>query len=121
KNDIRPSPYGLASVMQLRPVAYKHHTSAFVAGTLVLEDSHSPGLGFIAQEVADIIPEAVDRPADESSALWSMDYERIIPVLVAAIQEQQAQLMLQQEEIHQLLGRIEHLESGTSAATDPVD
>jgi trimeric autotransporter adhesin len=44
-------------------------------------------LGFIAQDVADIIPEAVDTN-------WNSDllmrYESIIPILTKAIQEQQA-------------------------------
>jgi hypothetical protein len=34
-----------------------------------------------------VIEEVVKKPADESTQHWSMDYERLTPVLVKAIQE----------------------------------
>ena len=42
--------------------------------------------GFIAQEMQEIVPEAVSGDAD-SEEMMSMDYGRITPVLVAALQE----------------------------------
>jgi hypothetical protein len=42
--------------------------------------------GFIAQEMLDIVPEAVSGDAD-SEEMMSMDYGRITPVIVAALQE----------------------------------
>ena len=42
----------------------------------------------IAQEVAQVIPEAVEIPEDDSKDLWSMEYEKLIPVLIKGMQEQ---------------------------------
>jgi hypothetical protein len=104
KSEIRDNPYGMNAILQLRPVAYHHHASVFESGKLLVHPEARPEIGFIAQEVAAVLPEAVNVPADDSAALWSMDYTRIVPVLVTAIQEQQAQ-------IEALLRRIDHLEN----------
>jgi predicted ATPase len=42
--------------------------------------------GFIAQEIQEIVPEAVSK-GDNEDDMWSMDYGRITPVLVAALQD----------------------------------
>ena len=42
--------------------------------------------GFIAQEMMDIVPEAVSGTPD-GEEMMSMDYGRITPVLVAALQD----------------------------------
>ena len=42
--------------------------------------------GFIAQEMQDIVPEAVSGDPD-GEEMMSMDYGRITPVLVAALQD----------------------------------
>ena len=42
--------------------------------------------GFIAQEMEEIVPEAVSK-GDNEDDMWSMDYGRITPVLVAALQD----------------------------------
>jgi hypothetical protein len=42
--------------------------------------------GFIAQEMQEIVPEAVSGDPD-GEEMMSMDYGRITPVLVAALQE----------------------------------
>jgi hypothetical protein len=46
----------------------------------------------IAQEVYGIIPEATNRPQDESQQFWSMNYDTLIPVMIKAIQELAAQV-----------------------------
>lgn len=61
-------------------------------------------IGFIAQEVYNIIPEIVNRPTDEDSALWSMNYTKLIPVLVQSLQELSHQNDL-------LLRRLQELEN----------
>ena len=43
-------------------------------------------VGFIAQEMQEIVPEAVSK-GDSEDDMWSMDYGRITPVLVAALQD----------------------------------
>ena len=92
KDNVKNIPYGLKEVMALRPVQYDHHSSSFDADGLKVKDDYSHEIGFIAQEVYNIVSEIVDKPSDESNDLWSMDYEKLTPVLVKAIQEQQKQI-----------------------------
>jgi hypothetical protein len=64
----------LSTLLQLKPVNFNWI------------DGEEKDLGFIAQDVAEIIPEAVNTN-------WNSDllmrYESIIPILTKAIQEQQ--------------------------------
>lgn len=85
------STYGITAVMKLQPKKYLHRSSKFVNNKLVLGEGKET-IGFIAQEVYQVIPEAVTKPIDENNALWAMDYNKLIPVLVKAIQEQQVQI-----------------------------
>jgi hypothetical protein len=75
KYNIRPLNYGLETLLQLKPVNFQ-----WIEG-------EEEDLGFIAQDVAEIIPEAVNTN-------WNSDllfrYESLIPILTKAIQEQQA-------------------------------
>ncbi|TNF31152.1 MAG: tail fiber domain-containing protein, partial [Deltaproteobacteria bacterium] len=80
KCNIHDSPYGLHEVMALRPVAY-HWKSGQGAQML----------GFLAQEVAPVVPEAVVGGPAEGRA-YGMNYTELLPVVTKAIQEQQAQL-----------------------------
>jgi len=77
KYNIRPLNYGLETLLQLNPVNFQ-----WIEG-------EEEDLGFIAQDVAEIIPEAVNTN-------WNSDllfrYESLIPILTKAIQEQQAQI-----------------------------
>jgi hypothetical protein len=60
-------------------------------------------VGFIAQEMADIVPQAVSKGEGEDD-MWSMDYGRITPVIVAALQDAL-------KEIDMLKDRIAELEA----------
>ena len=103
KKDIQPLVYGIETLQQLNPVQYKHCSSSFENGILVIkEDDFTPSIGFLAQEVAQVVAEAVSVPPDESTALWSMSYEKLIPVVVKAMQEQQEIIESQQQQIDQL-------------------
>jgi len=66
-------------------------------------------LGFIAQEVESIVPEAVRY--DEVNDIYSMEYTAIIPLLVEAMKEQQEVIEKQQKTIDELLKRIQALEA----------
>jgi hypothetical protein len=74
KYNILPINYGLNTILQLNPVNFQ-----WIKG-------EENDLGFIAQDVAEIIPESVDTN-------WNSDllmrYESLIPILTKAIQEQQ--------------------------------
>lgn len=57
-------------------------------------------LGFIAQDVIKILPEVVEY--DDSADVYTMDYTKIIPVLVEAIKEQQTTIDNLQIEVQEL-------------------
>ncbi|MEM6265421.1 MAG: tail fiber domain-containing protein [Bacteroidota bacterium] len=81
KTDIQPLPYGLETVLQLRPVRYQW--------------KDNPGskakIGLIAQEVEEVVPEVVHTP-ENADAYLGMNYAEMVPVLIQAIQDQQAQI-----------------------------
>lgn len=96
KTNRKPITYGLNEIMQIEALSYDHHNSIFLdqnedrefASIEILESS-SNQIGFIAQDLFKIIPEAVTPPENEEADLWGVDYTRLIPVLVKATQEQQ--------------------------------
>ncbi len=94
KTDQKELEYGLHEVMQLQPKSYFHHNSETNEdGTFTMIGSHKTyTFGFIAQELNQVIPEAVYVPEDESKNLWAIDYEKLIPVLTKAVQEQQQEI-----------------------------
>lgn len=56
-------------------------------------------LGVIAQELENVLPEAVNTGED---GIKAVSYTKIIPVLIEAMKEQQKQISNQQKEIEQL-------------------
>ena len=81
KKNIVDSNYGLAEILRLRPVMYN----------MILEEENvKQHIGFIAQEVKAVIDESVDDLIDESQQFYGLDKSGLVPVLVKAIQEQQA-------------------------------
>jgi len=79
KKDIADVPYGLRQLLQLRPVTYKWKGEAV---------DPAAQLGLIAQDLQKIVPETVR--ANERSGMLSINYTALIPVVIKAIQEQQA-------------------------------
>lgn len=102
---------GLSYVMQLNPVRYDHHSSEFGEKGLILREDYSHELGFIAQEIYEILPEAAYKPENENEDLWSVSYERIIPVLTKAIQEQQSIIKTQKSDLAELKDEMASLKA----------
>ena len=117
KKNISELNLGLPAIMQLKPVSYewknnKHHEGAKI--------------GFIAQQVENIIPQAVihshisdtqieqaqkaGKPVPALHDPYGMNYSEIIPVLVKGIQDQQHIIDAQNRKMTELLSRIEKLE-----------
>ena len=87
KENIVNSTVGLDAVMQMRPVKFN-----FIADRGVGTNTR---VGFIAQEVEALIPEAVftaDTPNDPIPNIKSIEDPQLIPVLVKAIQELKAEI-----------------------------
>ena len=90
KENIETLPNGLDRLKQLKPVKFKWKEHDYTSE------------GFIAHEVQEIYPDAVVGAKDDA-VMQSMDYGKITPLLVKAIQEQQTI-------IDDLKARIETLE-----------
>jgi hypothetical protein len=102
KSNITQIDGALATVMQLRGVRYtwKAASERTLAQKMNLAVAQ-PQVGFIAQEVAKVIPEAVNLPqsADDPYSLKPTD---IIPFLVEAIKAQQSEIAILQEKVMHL-------------------
>ena len=86
--------------------------AALRAGTArYLTDVDSMSRSFLsAQSVQAVLPEAVDANTDEQATL-SLRYTDVIPLLVAAIQEQQTTIVSLQDTLTALTARITALEA----------
>lgn len=89
KENITPLNHGLNTVMAMKPSIYNY----------ISTDKKS--IGFIAQEMEEVVPEVVSENAD---GYLGISYTELIPVLVKAIQDQQ-------EVIETLETRIKTLEN----------
>lgn len=78
KENIRENLFGLSDIMSLRPITYDWK-----------DNSNKDIKGFIAQEVQQVLPESV---MENPTGYLSLETQTMIPVLVKAIQEQQAMI-----------------------------
>ena len=99
KDNIRPIESAIFKVQQIRGVTFDWNEKS---NKLQQEKGHDVGL--IAQEVEKVLPEVVQIREDGIKAI---SYEKVVPLLVEAIKEQQVT-------IENLTKRIELLENGTS-------
>ncbi|MCA1620537.1 MAG: tail fiber domain-containing protein [Acidobacteria bacterium] len=100
KRDIRTIPGALSKVLSLRGVTYDWRREQFPA----LNFSAGRQVGFVAQEVERVVPEAVVRDAE---GFRSVAYSHLVPVVVEAVREQQAQVERQQEQLERQQTEIE--------------
>jgi len=118
---IKPLNHGLNSLLKLRPVTYKWKNEVY--GKTVLTDIQKrTKIGFIAQEVQQIIPEIVvanewRQKSEKEASIYvkreakrlGMRYSEVLPVVVSATQEHQVlinKIKKQQEEISLLLKEL---------------
>jgi len=87
--DVTGEARGLEVINELNPVAYNW------------KESGQADEGLIAQEVMDIVPNAVSGSEEE---MYQMDYSKLVVHLVAGMKEQQAQIEALQSEINLLKG-----------------
>jgi hypothetical protein len=90
KDNIRDSVYGLSHVMQMRSAQFEY------------KDSGRSDVGLIAEELDPIVPELVSKNKDGQPD--SVSYDRMVSVLVKAIQELNAKVEAQAAEIATLKG-----------------
>jgi uncharacterized coiled-coil protein SlyX len=116
KQNIGTLSHPLKRLRDIRPVSYEWND----------RDDPDTRLGFVAQELDDTIPEAVNHPDDEDGYL-GVNYDMVLPVAVGAIQEQQAliddleaeaeQLRSENNRLRERVGAIE-VRLGTDASGD---
>jgi hypothetical protein len=85
KKDVAPIRDALALIQKLDGIAYSWRTAEYPDRDFD-ENRH---LGFMAQDVREIVPEAVHEDPD---GMLSLSYQQLIPVLVEAVKEQQAEI-----------------------------
>ena len=118
KMDQAVIPYGLNEIMKLRPKKYMRaeFKQDLKNGALEVDKSNlRPDIGFVAQEVFEVIPEAASKPEDEKKTGWSLGYDKLTPVLVKAIQEQQKEIEDQQRQIDLLENEVLGLQGQKTA------
>ena len=92
KTNIQPTTKGLNDLMQIQVKDYVYK-----------EDLDKPQTGFIAQQVYAHYPNAVSPGSDDvKTDPWMMDYGKMSPLLVKAIQDQQQLITDQQAQIESL-------------------
>lgn len=107
KKNIETFQDGLGKVMKLRPTRYHFKTQ---------KDEEPLHSGFIAQEVEEIMPEIVS----QRDGVRGIDYQGLIPVTVAAVQEQQKKMDSLADENAALKQRLEALEKKMSRLLDQL-
>jgi hypothetical protein len=80
KENISDINYGLNTIMQLNPISFDWKN----------QDNPNRSLGFIAQDVEELVPELVK--TDETTGYKQLNTTGLIPVLTKALQEQQLQI-----------------------------
>lgn len=100
KEKVTPVQYGLKDVKALHPVSFNWRSD------LQARLGKQREIGFLAQDMQKIVPEIVGENHDHT---LSVDYAKLVVVLTAAVQEQQA-------EIEALKGEVAALKTGKPAA-----
>ncbi len=85
KRNIMPLESSLKTILKLRGVSYEYNREEFKQ----MNFNEGKSMGLIAQEIQEILPEAVK--ADENGYL-AVNYVSLIPLLIESIKEQQAQI-----------------------------
>ncbi|MEL7251478.1 MAG: tail fiber domain-containing protein [Bacteroidota bacterium] len=100
KENIRPTAYSLEDILDIRVSDYNYKTD---------KDQHVQ-TGFLAQQLHKIYPVAVTEGGEnEKTDPWTVDYSKLTPLLVKGIQEQQALINAQQQEIDILKEQVAEL------------
>lgn len=106
KTNINNISYGLNEILKLNPVQYHWKEN---------KEAKNYDLGFIAQDVKEIIPQIVFQNTNDG--FYGINYTRIIPILTKAVQEQQEIINTQneliekqQQEIKEIYNRLNKIE-----------
>jgi len=130
KENIAELKNGLSTINQLSPKSYTHKADKAKEFGL----STKPQFGLIAQEVEEVIPALVIQKALEGkdgTIYKGLDYEKLIPILVAALQEEHEQkealktqvesqnqtIQNHQSQVSRLMSQVQMLETNNQEQT----
>lgn len=115
KTNIQPISYGIETIKKMNPISFKWKNEQYLNYSIP-QDKRELKLGFLAQELQQIIPEVVYdsswKPKSEKehdtyikikNDYLGVNYEELLAVLVKAKQEQQIELEKLEEETKALL------------------
>ena len=88
KTNVKDIEYGLDTIMKLKPKQYDW------------KKDNRKDIGFIAQEVEEVIPEIVKDNEWFDDKIKTMDYEKLTAVLIKAVQQQQEQINKLEEKLN---------------------
>jgi cell division protein FtsB len=116
KRNIHKLDYGLADLLRLKPVSYEWRPDMF----------NLPGtqLGFIAQDVQEILPEVVRADNGEESRVeneLSLNVNGILPVVVASVQELARENQSLKKELETLRSEMAIFKADLAAANRQSD
>ncbi len=105
KKDVQAIDDGLSKIMQLRPITFNWKQDEYPDKNF--DDRNH--IGFIAQEVEEVVPQVVTT-ADDEMQTKSIAYSDLVPVLTKAIQEQQAEIEALKAQNAMLTGKVTELD-----------
>lgn len=104
KKNIVPTQHGLESILSLKPVSY-----------MFKDSNDTTHLGFIAQDVENVLPELVNKTDPEKLAL---NYSGIIPVLTNAVKELNTK---HEDELSSVKDKLASVKEELSSVKDELD
>ena len=111
KTNIQPTIYGLDSLMQIKVVDYNFKN-----------DLDRIQTGFLAQDLYKHFPEAVSKGGNNAKENpWTVDYGRVTPLLVKAIQEQQVQIETKDAKIAKLEAQLARVNQQTASIINRLE
>jgi hypothetical protein len=109
KSNVKDISSGLDTVEALRPVSYTK-----VAKIGDAPETGKPETGLIAQEVQKVLPDSVSTGDDEAKTL-AVNYDSLVPILIAAVKEQQAEIKASNAQIQASNAQIQALQAEVEA------
>ena len=112
KNIIGTTQKGLTDLMKIKVYDY----------TFKSDPQKNVQTGFMAQELYDIFPQAVSKPRDSNEPAeknpWMVDYGRVTPLIIKAVQEQQQMIEELKKQNENLQKQINELKATHIAKSD---
>jgi hypothetical protein len=109
KTNVKSIENPMERIMKMRGTSYTFNSPTAKEG-----EQGAQQIGFIAQELQQVVPEAVVQGTD---GIYAVNYNALTPLLVEGIKVQQNNIAAQQETINTQQQRIETLEAQVAALT----